>query len=182
MSPAGVSDDAKFEIKGEFFFAQPEGSDLKQVRIDFRIRNRVQGGTLDSGDLFISLDSTKTIARILQPTVRLEPDERAEGGSKVERNKKLQQADNPKTRSVFVEGTEIKSEAGSPYSIEVLAKEVSASGEPMPLTPHVKEGQAFVDLMPGQVYEVKLTNRTREPVAASLSIDGLSDFHFAEGK
>lgn len=178
----GVADDAKFEIKGEYFFAQPEGSDLKQVRIDFRIRNRIAGGTLDSGDLFVNLDSTKTIARILQPTARLEPDATKPEGTKLERNKQLQKADDPKTRSIFVDGSRVASTPDSPFSIEVFAKGANSQDKSTAVMAEEKEGQAFVALQQGQVYEIKITNRSSQPVAAAVFIDGLSDFHFAEGR
>ncbi len=62
----------------------------------------------------------------------------------------------------------------SPFGVEVRVKD-----QPRRFNEDV-EGLAYVDLHPGEEYEILLHNNSHYEVAVDLKIDGLNRFHFAE--
>jgi hypothetical protein len=79
-----------------------------------------------------------------------------------------------------LDGTMIKGGADSPYAVEILAK--GDDQRYRARAPHVEDGLAFVPLRRGDVYAVKLSNRSDFDAAANLTIDGLSMFAFSKEK
>jgi hypothetical protein len=89
------------------------------------------------------------------------------------------------TPSVHVEGTRVSSKPDSPYAVEILTRPLAALGAPgQPATPRKvcdKDGcEAFVDIKQGELYEVRIINRSKSDVAVTLTIDGLDMFTFSE--
>jgi hypothetical protein len=86
--------------------------------------------------------------------------------------------------SVHIDGTRISSSPDSPYAVEILVRpqqkkdETGVARAPNPELS--KNGQAFVDLRAGELYEVRISNRSQEDVAVTLTIDGLDPFTFSE--
>jgi hypothetical protein len=83
--------------------------------------------------------------------------------------------DNPQPTLV---GTMVKGGLESPYGVEILVK--AEDQRYSARTPRVEEGLAFVPLRRGDVYAVRLTNRSDYDAAANLTIDGLSMFAFSK--
>ncbi len=79
-----------------------------------------------------------------------------------------------------VVGTIIRPRPDSPYAIEILVKR--EDGRYAPRTPRDEDGLAFVPLSRGEVYAVRLTNRSAYDAAVTLTIDGLSIFAFSDRK
>jgi hypothetical protein len=92
------------------------------------------------------------------------------------RNQIVKLIDNP---SVFIDGSAIRSRQDSPFSVQVLARPRGTSGGRPRLAREI-DGQAFVDADLGEEIVVVLTNNSRSEVAATLSLDGLDMFYFAE--
>jgi hypothetical protein len=86
--------------------------------------------------------------------------------------------DGLKRPSVAVAGSVVRSAAGSPYGVELLIK--GRDGQYRPRAARAEDGLAFVPISRGEVYAVRLTNRTPFEAACELNIDGLSTFAFSE--
>jgi hypothetical protein len=92
--------------------------------------------------------------------------------------------DRIKNPTVHIDGTRVSSRAQSPYAVEILvrpAEKANARGEPRaPNRELSRNGQAFVDIREGEAYEVRISNRSKQDVAVTLTIDGLDQFTFSE--
>ncbi len=84
----------------------------------------------------------------------------------------------PKPQAVIEDGA-VATVAKSPYSVQILLRK---DGGQVALTPATREGLVWAKLAPGDVYEVKLSNRSEYDAAVDLTIDGLNLFAFGEGR
>jgi hypothetical protein len=115
------------------------------------------------------------IARLLGLTVSLPPHD--EPGAGKARNQELdRRAEKPQ---VHIAGARVSASAKSPYAVELLVK-AAPHGEAQPRAARLDDGQAFVDIQRGEIYEVRLHNNTAGEVAATLTIDGLDAFIFSD--
>jgi len=71
-----------------------------------------------------------------------------------------------------IKGTELRTKADSPFGLEVLVKD-----EPVKISE--KDGQPRVTLKEGDEYVIRLHNRSKDVIAAMVTIDGLSVFEFS---
>jgi hypothetical protein len=71
-----------------------------------------------------------------------------------------------------IDGNAVLADKGSPFGVEVV---VGAKAR----RPEDRGGAAFVNLRGGEVYTLRLVNRSRNEVAVRLTIDGLSLYHRA---
>lgn len=172
-APGSVKDDAKFEIKGDYSYAKTRDTalqGLKIIKIDVRIIEKEFSEVLLS--IPLTLDFTQSVAELTQLTASIPPK-----GDKQERNHELERAQ--QAPSVVIHGDEhdlVSAIENSPYSVQILAG--SAVGSTAPRMARLEAGQAYVDIAKGEIYEVRIHNRSPKPVAVSLSIDGLDVFHF----
>ena len=182
--PGSVRPDAKFEVKGDYAFAKsrdPQQQDLtKVIKIKARIVDKEFSDDILQIPLEITFDATKTIAEVLQVTVSLPAD-----GTKQERNAKLDKA--RRAPEVEIGGTLqslVSSSDGSPYAVELLVKPANSSDirEAESRAATVIDGQAFVEIARDELYEIRLYNRSKLPVAASITVDGLDIFHFSQDR
>jgi hypothetical protein len=96
-----------------------------------------------------------------------------------ERNAEIEkQLDAPKA---FVKGAQVSATADSPYAIEILAAP-QPGGQYAARSATVQNGLAFVPLQRGEVFGVKLINRSKLDAAVTLTIDGLNLFEFSDLK
>lgn len=85
------------------------------------------------------------------------------------------------TNSPFIDSAgRLRSSAKGEVAIGIRAKRVDDSGEYRPRPIRLIDGCPFVDLQPGDVYEVVLSNQSRREIAVFVTIDGLSTFAFSE--
>jgi hypothetical protein len=89
--------------------------------------------------------------------------------------------------TVQIEGTLVSARPKSDYAVEILARPLPAVGAPgQPVKPRKvcgegeKDCEAFVDIKPGDLYEVRVINRSKHDAAVTLTIDGLDQFTFSE--
>src|SRR5262249_34174498 len=96
-----------------------------------------------------------------------------------ERNAELEKRlDKPK---VHIEGSRVSAAADSPYAVEILAAP-QPGGKYQPRTATVQDGLAFVPLRRGEVFGVRLINKSPHDAAVTLTIDGLSLYAFSDVK
>lgn len=147
-----------------------------------RIAVKVTAEVLDDSDerkaeFHALLRADGDIARLLALTARLpERDDKDKGGPK-KRNEELDRR--IKKPEVFVDGSKVSAAAGSPYAVELLVHR----GKDIPTLPRkarVEDGQAFVKLERYEIYEVRMSNRSDQEAAVTLTIDGLDAFAFSE--
>lgn len=177
-----VSVDAKYEVKGDYAYARPRGGDetgLKVIKVKVRIIEKEFSEDLLTVPLDVTLDQTRTVAEMLQVTASLPPE-----GSKTQRNQMLDQS--LQRPSVHIHGpgrTLVSSSAGSPYSVEVLVRPAAGGSlAAAPRSARAENGLAYVDIQRGELYEVRIHNRSGADVAVAVSIDGLGAFHFADAR
>ncbi len=172
-----VSDQAKFEVKGDYAFVRSrENKALHVIKIVVRIMDVEFGEELTEMRVTASMDGTSTIAEITQSTAHIDPK-----GKKPFRNQEL--LEQLKKPSVYIHGkqkTRVSSHQKSPYAVEVYVKPLQnhQQRQSMPRRIEAKHGMAFVNIQQKELYEVKLYNHSDRPVAAKLLIDGLDMFHF----
>jgi hypothetical protein len=127
-----------------------------------------------------------SIIRFLQPSGPVPsgpPDDQHE--ARRVRNRRIQEiVRNPRTVLAGSPPTRICSSPASLYQVEVLAGPLG-DGKTRPTRPRraqVKDGLGFVDIERGEVYEVRVYNRSPEEVAIRVFIDGLDMFDFSDDR
>ena len=91
---------------------------------------------------------------------------------------------NARHPSATLDGNEIKSSPSSKVAVEILTKSVLASKEtkPTPRKPQQRQGFPFVPIAVGEVYEVKVHNRSSKEIAVAMTVDGIDQFTFSEDR
>jgi hypothetical protein len=100
-----------------------------------------------------------------------------EGDAK-QRNRELKRHHDQPT--VFLDGPRVRTHKNSPFAVEVRAKREGQPADAKAILPVEKDGRAFIDLKPGDLYEVVLHNDDSRVMAADVRIDGISAFAFSE--
>jgi len=190
VRPGSVRRTGAFEVKGDFNLApHPDlteaGLGQKVIRLLFRI---VDTATGEENNLRLTrfLRDNTTIARILGVSGPLPLDPaKDQHDQRRERNKAIQEnLRNPKAFIDQKDPSRNSSTSDSPYQVEILAGPLG-DGKARPTEPRtarLAEGGAFVDVKRGEVYEVRIYNRSPEEVAVRLFIDGLDMFHFSDDR
>ncbi|MCA9117727.1 MAG: hypothetical protein KDA79_21800 [Planctomycetaceae bacterium] len=181
-----VRDDARFEVKGDYAFAMSRNSpngELKVIKITARIIDMQFAEDLLTIPLRVELDHTQSLAAVLQPTARLEPDPQKAGGTKVERNAELDRSvQDPRVHIHGTGQTLVSSAAESRFSVELLVSPLKDRQQAKPRRAVEREGMAFVEIDRGELYEVRIHNSSADEVAVRLSVDGLDMYHFSEDR
>lgn len=155
---------ALFEVKGDYsLVASKVNPELKVIKIISRLFSIESGEELKELRLDVELSQNKTIAEVLQVTASLDPN-----GSQVQRNKEIQNKST--TPAVHIHGannTLVSTTANSPYSVELLVK--PNDNEPLAEAGARKaeseNGVAMVPITENELYEVKIYNNSKKPVA-----------------
>ncbi len=185
---------ASIGIKGEYFI-EPDLNDSDHAHEPLAVRIDIQ--LVDAfGKVLTKLDfrsdtskeelnqpagfqQGKTVARVtdandivalLGANVALPPDLDLKSRQEVFKKALL----NP---TCFLSGSQVMLDERSPYALEILVKR---GEEYQPLKPTLEEGLPFVNLKKGDVYAIKLVNRSQHDSAVRISIDGLNSFAFAD--
>jgi hypothetical protein len=89
--------------------------------------------------------------------------------------------------TVHIEGTLVSARPKSDYAVEILTRPLAAKDAPgQPVRPRKecdkgeKDCEAFVNIKQGELYEVRVINRSKHAAAVTLTIDGLDLFTFSE--
>lgn len=181
--PGIVREDAKFVLKGDYAFAKtrnPADEGRKVIKITVRLIEKEFAEEVVRIPLHVQLGHTKTIAEILQVTASLPAK-----GSKAERQRRLDDAnENPQVTIHGAGDTLVSSSPDSPYAVQLLVKPLKnhEHHHAQPRKAEDVKGLAFVDIQENELYEVKVYNNSDRPVAVTLSIDGLNEFHFTKDR
>ncbi len=190
LRPGSVRRAGAFEVKGDFNLGpHPDpaeaGLGQKIVRLIFRVIDTATGEE-NSLRLTRFIRDNTTIARLvgISGPLPLDPakDQREE---RRERNRKIQElVKNPRTSIDEKNPSRISSTSESLYQVEILAGPLG-DGKTRPTelrTARIEEGLGFVDVKRGELYEVRIYNRSPDEVAVRLFVDGLDMFHFSDDR
>jgi hypothetical protein len=163
VSPVGV--------KGEFEDVKDKQSGLLAARIKGTVSDR-------SGRVLFTFSrgvfSEAVLAALFGTTAKLPPDL-----PPPDRNAEVEKSlDKPK---VLVQGPRVSAAADSPYAVEIWAAP-QPGGKYQPRTATVQDGLAFVPLRRGEVFGVRLINKSPLDAAVTLTIDGLNLYAFSDVK
>lgn len=173
LSKAGmaVKRIAPIGVKGEFEDVKDKQTGLLAARIKGTVTNRA-GQVLFTFSRGVFGDNV--VAALFGTTAKLPPDLPPK-----ERNAELEKSlDKPR---VHIQGTRISATADSPYAIEILAAP-KPRGRYLAREASVQDGLAFVPLSRGEVFGVKIINRSPHDAAVTLTIDGLNLYAFSDLK
>ncbi len=190
LRPGSVRRAGAFEVKGDFNLApHPDpaeaGLGQKVVRLIFRVIDTATGEE-NSLRLTRFIRDNTTIARVLGVSGPLPLDPaNDQHQQRRKRNLIIQEiVKNPKTFIDEKNPSRISSTKESPYQVEILAGPLG-DGKTRPTEPRtarIDEGLGFVDVKRGEVYEVRIYNRSPDEVAVRLFVDGLDMFHFSDDR
>jgi hypothetical protein len=178
-----VRPDAKYEVKGDYAYARSRDErfkGLRVVKVIARVIEKEFSEAVLEAPLEVVLDGTRTIQEVLQVSAALDPD-----GKKEARNQDLDRAQqSPAVHVHEPGGTLVSSTPESSYAVEVLVKPLAGheQAEAKPRAARVAGGRAFVEVQRGELYEVRLHNRSGDLLAASVTVDGLDVFHFSKDR
>jgi hypothetical protein len=162
---------ASVGVKGEFEDVKDKQSGLLAARIKGAVTDR-------SGQVLFTFSrgvfSETVLAALFGTTAKLPADL-----PPAERNAELEKSlDKPRAH---VEGPRVSAAADSPYAVEVWAAP-QAGGKYRPRAATVEDGLAFVPLRRGEVFGVRLINKSPHDAAVTLTIDGLNLYTFSDVK
>jgi hypothetical protein len=162
---------APIGVKGEFEDVKDKQSGLLAARIKGTVTDRA-GQVLFTFSRGVFGDNV--VAALFGTTAKLPPDL-----PPADRNAELEKSlDKPK---VHVQGAKVSAAADSPYAVEILAAP-KPGGRYASRPATVQDGLAFVPLRRGEVFGVKLINRSPHDAAVTLTIDGLNLYAFSNLK
>jgi hypothetical protein len=158
-------------VKGEFEDVKDKQSGLLAARIKGAVTDR-SGKVLFTFSRGVFGDNV--LAALFGTTAKLPADL-----PPPERNAEIEKSlDKPK---VHVQGPRVAAAADSPYAVEVwVAPHPGGKYAPRPAT--VEDGLAFVPIRRGEVFGVRLINKSKFDAAVTLTIDGLSLYAFSDVK
>jgi hypothetical protein len=164
-----VNRDASVGVKGEFEDVKDKQSGLIAARIKGAVTDR-------SGQVLFTFSrgvfSETVLAALFGTTAKLPADlPPAERNAEVEKS-----LDAPK---VTVRGPRVSAAEDSPYAVEVWVAP-RRGGQYAPRDATAKGGRAFVPLNQGEVFGVKLINKSKLDAAVTLTIDGLNLYSFSD--
>ncbi|MFL5327902.1 MAG: hypothetical protein ACJ8C4_03220 [Gemmataceae bacterium] len=115
-----------------------------------------------------------TIAKMAAVTTSLKPKADAQT-----RNEEIKQAiEHP---SVHIAGTKVSAKETSPFGVEILVRK--GPGSPAVVRqPKSEGGQAFVNILKDEIYEIRIHNKAKFEAAITVTIDGVDVFAFSEDK
>lgn len=173
---------SSLEVAGVYGFINDEKvAGARVIKIRAKIVNTQ---TLEELKAFLPLDAViranGDIARFLGVTGRVPPENSYE-----KRNKEIQK--HRQEPSVHVHGeanTLISSAKDSPYAVEIRVKPLKDHDKHQAAArgASVENGQAFVSIDRGELYEVRLINSSDHETAITLSVDGIDVFTFSENR
>jgi hypothetical protein len=154
---------AKLGLTGEFRPVEDEESKSLGMELKVRIVNNFgrPQQVLSCGIL-----GAPDIAVLAGLSVELKMTEDAD-----QRKKQLEKALDK--AELFVRGTTVTNKATTPYAVEVLVNSDARQ-------PELTDNRAYVDLERGEIYTIRLHNRSNREAGVLLAIDGINVFAFNE--
>jgi len=166
---------AAIVITGEYEVIKDE-KDEKKLTLQLSVKAKKKGGkTLEEYQTLLGYGANEDLIKLLAITGDYEGQHNA---GKEEKNEQMKQ-DYEKPKA-YVAPASPKAQVAptSPYAVEILAGK--SEHDCTPRQAALKENQIFVDLKPGDVYQLKIHNNSEYEVAAEISIDGVDVYQFYE--
>ena len=124
------------------------------------------------GKAHTQITDTDDMLAMIGPNVDLPPDTNLKKRDEILR----QSLQKPNT---LIRGNQVLAGPNSPYAIEVLTRKGT---DFQPIAPTNDDGLAFVGLAKGDIYAIRVTNRSPLDAAVRITIDGLNMFAFADNR
>jgi hypothetical protein len=168
---------ANVGIKGEYEDVKDAQSGLLAIQVTIKVTDRSGKTLVQSGrkmEFTHAAFGESLVASVIGVTAKLPPAANAK-----ERSDYLEKAiEKPKCH---LDGNVVCCAPSSDYAVEILV--APRSGAPYaPRRAKIDDGLAFVPLKRGEVFAVKLINRSKYAAAATLTLDGLNMYSFSDVK
>lgn len=163
-----AEESAPLEVRGEYALA-PDARDpeVALLQIEANLREHRTGKPLGGLNIQpVRVKNNIDLAKLFAAIVTLPPTATPE-----KRNEIIQER--IKEPKFHADGPRIASDPKSPFKVEIIV-----NGKPR--EPRVVNGEPFVDIKQGEIYEVRVINEAPFDAAVTLAIDGLDQFHFSK--
>jgi hypothetical protein len=174
-----VKERASVGVEGSFRWVHAKGdqdeNEPEATTVEFTLKVVDDGGkSLLKEDRRFKIFDQKDIAILLGLTTHTPPETPRRGrGQEVSVTAAIE---DPR---FFLAGSRVQASRTSPYAVEI-AVAPSARGPFRARRPKNRDGLAYVRIRKGEVYRVRVINRSRYKAAVTLSIDGISIFSFCK--
>lgn len=163
----------RFEIKGDYQPLLDKESGVLGVKLVGRLIDRSTADVLAEKPTGRFVFGAQSVPAMLGLNTHTPPNAGPkELSDEFERARKDPRAD--------VQGTKVRSQAGSPFALEILVK--SGSGYVARGIATDAKGRPLVPIHKNEVYGVRLINNSSHEAAVDLQIDGINCFAFSEAK
>jgi hypothetical protein len=165
----------RFEIKGDYQPVIDKESRLLGIKLVGRLINRATADVLAEKPTERFIFGAQTVGEFIGGNPHLRPNaDPMEISKEFERVLKDPRAD--------VQGTKVRTQAGSPYAVEMLVK--SGAGYVARGIDEQKDPKRrpLVPINKDEVYGVRLINKSAHEAAVDLRIDGINCFTFSDVK
>ncbi len=174
----GINEDAFIFVKGDYEILDDEKNSRKDltVRLTATIKNK-RGKKIDELTADIGYRGNEDLVKLL--AINTDQSEHTKSDREGQNEKLKQDLKNP---PLFLDGTKIKTKAGSPFAVEVFSRAAGNDSNPLKLLKpqEKKKGQAFVEVKRHEEYVLLLHNTSKHEAAVSVTIDGVDAFQFFE--
>ncbi|MFH5806704.1 hypothetical protein [Alienimonas sp. DA493] len=176
-----VKDGAAYEVHGTYAFAKtrsPEFAGRKVVKVDAEVVDLEFAETVTRIPLLI--DADEEVAEVIGVTGTIAepaPKPDAAPADRDRRRNDLESLEEEPT-AVVRNGSRVLPDAESLFAVEVMAG--PSLNQLSPRAAKVQDGQVFVDLDLGEVFQLRIHNDSEEEIAVKASLDGLNSFHFTD--
>lgn len=163
----------RFEIKGDYQPLVDKESGALGVKLVGRLIDRSTADVLAEKPSGRFVFGPQVVPGMLGLNTHVRP-----GASEREMSEEFERA--RKDPRADVQGTKVRTQAGSPYAIEMLVK--SGAGYVARAIETDAKGRPLVPIHKNEVYGVRLINTSSHEAAVDLQIDGINCFAFSETK
>jgi hypothetical protein len=188
-----VNPGAALELQGSYGFVEnPEKSGLKAIVVRTKLVRVSSGAEEKEFPAFEGfIRAVPDIARIMGPGgVAFKPDKDSPGRPSEDKNRDIQNSlppgpGQPPAVQAHVHGpgdTLVSATKDSLYDVEIRSRPLADPGVATPRKVELKNGLPFVPIDKGEVYEVRVVNRSRQEIAVSLAVDGIDVFAFSDDR
>jgi hypothetical protein len=180
-----IADNAAFKVRGSYSIEDDRndgGSPKRQRLLAVEVNIEITDGTEKQSDLTFFLTRGRDIVAAEGLSIKLDPD-----AGKKDQHKEIRKAldalesggDDAKPMFV-VEGTKIKTNKDSEYAIELVTRSPVGT-KYSPRGPKSDSGALpFVPVGVGEIYGIKIYNKSDRRISVAMKIDGIDQFTFSE--
>ena len=166
---------ANIEVRCEIRYANADGIEGKVIKVKAVVEN------LDNNKILREFEVPILYVADIGKMTGVQGNLAPKGSSEDARKGIEQNLKNPPKVEVAA-GTLISTVKTASYQVEIRAKKDGAAGPTKPRPARVVDGLPFVTIEAGEVYEVRVLNRSKQEAAFTLAIDGIDQFAFTENR